>query len=63
MPIKHAMNPVTAILLLLMLSYLGWGQSSALGELAFTFMVLAGFVMIGRGFFRFVGDISRIGRK
>ena len=60
--IKYAMHPVTAILLLLMLAYLGWGQSPVLGELGFTFMLLAGFAMIGRGFFRFIGDISRVGR-
>ena len=57
------MHPVTAILLLLTLSYLGWGRDPAWADLGFSFLMLAVPVLMIRGFFLFIGDISRIRRK
>ena len=57
------MHPVTAVLLLLMLSTLGWGRDPAWADLGFTFLLLAVPVLVIRGFFLLIGDISRIGRK
>ena len=57
------MQPVTAVLLLLMLSYLGWGRDPAWSDLGFSVLLLAVPVLVIRGFLLFMGDISRIGRK
>lgn len=57
------MHPVTAVLLLLMLSYLGWGRDPAWADLGFSVLMLAVPVLMIRGFFLFIGDVSRIGRK
>lgn len=57
------MHPATAVLTLLVLSYLGWGNDPGWADLGFSFLMLAIPVLMIRGFFLFIGDIGRIGRK